>query len=67
MGSNREKSNIAIAILEILAFLNFTNTYFAFWVTNNIFVDCNTPCINITNKRNVKPNSTLHYAKIKYY
>ena len=54
MGSNREKSNIAIATLEILAFLNFTKTYFSFWVTNNIFVDCNILCIDITNKRNVK-------------
>ena len=31
MGSNREKSNIAIAILERLPFLKGNNNYFAFW------------------------------------
>ena len=31
MGSNREKSNIAIAILEKLSFLEGNKIYFAFW------------------------------------
>jgi hypothetical protein len=31
LGSNREKSNIAIAILEKLPFLKGTKNYFAFW------------------------------------
>ena len=31
MGSNREKSNIAIAILEKLTILKGNKNYFAFW------------------------------------
>ena len=31
MGGNREKSNIAIAILEKLPFLKGNKNYFAFW------------------------------------
>ena len=40
MGSNREKSNIAIAILEKLTFLNGNKNYDAFDGSNNIFTDC---------------------------
>ena len=38
MGSNREKSNIAIAILEKLPFLKGNKNYFD--GSNNIFTDC---------------------------
>ena len=41
MGSNREKSNIAIKILEKLSFLKGKKNYFAFDGSNNIFTDCN--------------------------
>ena len=39
MGCNREKSNIAIAILEKLPFLKGNQNNFAF-SSNNIFADC---------------------------
>ena len=37
MGSNREKFNIAMAILVKLPFLKGTKNYFAFDGSNNIF------------------------------
>ena len=40
MGSNREKSNIAIAILEKLPSLMSNKNYSLFDGSNNIFVDC---------------------------
>ena len=40
MGSNREKSNIAIAILDKWPFLKGNKNYFAFDGSNNIFADC---------------------------
>ena len=40
MGSNREKSNIAIEILGKLPFLKGNKKYFAFDGSNNIFADC---------------------------
>jgi len=40
MGSNREKSNIAIAILEKLTLLKVTKIILYFDGSNNIFVDC---------------------------
>ena len=40
MGSNREKSYIAIAILEKLPFLKGTKIISHFHGSNNIFVDC---------------------------
>ena len=40
MGSNTEKFNIAIAILEKLSFLKCKKNYFAFDGSNNIFADC---------------------------
>ena len=36
--SNRDKSNIAIAILEI-RMIGWHHNYFVFWVHHNIFVD----------------------------
>ena len=41
MGSNREKSNIAIAILEKLPFLKGNKKISHFDGSNNIFADCN--------------------------
>ena len=38
--SNREKYNIAIAILEKLQFLNGNKNYYDFYGSNNIFADC---------------------------
>ena len=40
MGSNREKSNIAIAMLEKLPFLKGNKNYFTFYGSNNNFADC---------------------------
>ena len=40
MGSHREKSNIAIAILEKLPFSKGTKIISHFDGSNNIFVDC---------------------------
>ena len=40
MGSNREKSNIAIAILERLPFLKGKKIISHFDGSNNIFADC---------------------------
>ena len=40
MGSNREKSNIAFAILEKLPFSKGNNNYSAFFGSNDIFADC---------------------------
>ena len=40
MGSNTEKSNIAIAILKKLQFLMFTKIISHFDGSNKIFVDC---------------------------
>ena len=40
MGSNREKSNIAIEILEKLPFLNGKKNISHFDGSNNIFADC---------------------------
>ena len=40
MGSNKEKSNIAIAILEILPFLKGNKIISHFDGSNNIIVDC---------------------------
>ena len=40
MGRNREKSNIAIAILEKIPFLKGNNNINYFDGSNNIFVDC---------------------------
>ena len=39
MGSNREKSNIANAILEKLLFLKGNKVILHFYVSNNIFAD----------------------------
>ena len=41
MGSNREKSNIAIAILEKLPFQRVPKIISHFDGSNNIFADCN--------------------------
>ena len=43
MGSNREKSNFTIAILEKLPFLKGIINHFAFDGSNNIFVDFSLP------------------------
>ena len=40
MGSNRENSNIAIAILGKLPFWKGNKIYFAYTGSNNIFADC---------------------------
>ena len=43
MWSNREKSNIAITLLEKLPLLKGNKNYFTFWLLqtcNNIFADC---------------------------
>ena len=40
MGSNREKSNIAIAILEKIPFLKGYKIISHFVGSNNIFADC---------------------------
>ena len=41
MGSNRDKSNIAIAILEKLPFLKGKKKKIHFDGSNNVFGDCN--------------------------
>ena len=43
MGSNREKCNIAIAILEKLPFLKGKKIISHFDGSNNIFSDCKSP------------------------
>ena len=40
MGINREKSDIAIAILEKFEFLKGNKNYLDFGGSNNIFADC---------------------------
>ena len=47
MGSKREKSNIAIAILEKITFLKSNKNYFTFDGSNNIFVHCTLDKVDI--------------------
>ena len=71
MGSNKEKSNIAIAILEKIPFLKGKQIISYFDGSNNIFADCTYPeytndncLLNFTN--NNKKNSWL-IVKLSYF